>query len=172
MGSHRYISGNATWLFRLFRLTYFSYFRYFSRYSRVIWICVEILKRIYKNTKIQWWTDQHRLMSRTPCNAVADHQGAADPWLKTPDIRDLIGQHLCCQLCMKGNLIGWRMHCLSRSWTFFNSSRKQSMKRNAREPNGATIQFGKGWRHPIQSEWGSVAINGSTHSDATVWMGS
>src|SRR4029434_10935722 len=37
MGLHQYISGNATWLFRLFRLTYFSYFRYFSRYLRVIW---------------------------------------------------------------------------------------------------------------------------------------
>ena len=23
-------------------------------------------------------------MLRTPCNAVADHQGATDPWLKTP----------------------------------------------------------------------------------------
>ena len=28
-------------------------------------------------------------MSRTPCNAVADHQGATDPWLKTPDLRDV-----------------------------------------------------------------------------------
>ena len=26
-------------------------------------------------------------MSRTPCNAVADHQGATDPWLKTPDLK-------------------------------------------------------------------------------------
>src|SRR4029434_2278801 len=43
MGLHQYISGNATWLFRLFR--------YFSRYSRVIWKCVEISKRIYKNEK-------------------------------------------------------------------------------------------------------------------------
>src|SRR4029434_4516666 len=25
-------------------------------------------------------------MSRTPCNAIADHQGATDPWLKTPDV--------------------------------------------------------------------------------------
>src|SRR4029434_10922049 len=71
------------WLFRLFRLTYFSYFRYFSRYSRVIWKCVEISKRIYKNKKSQWSTDRHKLMSRTPCIAVADHQGAADPRLKT-----------------------------------------------------------------------------------------
>ena len=71
---------------------------------------------------------------------------------------------------MKGNLIGWRMHCLTKSWTFFNSCCKQSMKRNAREPNGATIQFGKGWRHPIQSEWGSVNPDGSTHSNAYVWM--
>src|SRR4029434_2718340 len=51
---------------------------------RVIWICVEISKRIYKNKKSQWGTDQHRLMSRTPCNAVAEHQGTTDPWLKTP----------------------------------------------------------------------------------------
>ena len=27
-------------------------------------------------------------MSRTPCDAVADHQGAADPRLKTPDLDD------------------------------------------------------------------------------------
>src|SRR4029434_3505696 len=52
MGSNRYISGNATWLFRLFRLTYFCYFRYFSRYSRVIWKCFEISKRIYNNKKV------------------------------------------------------------------------------------------------------------------------
>src|SRR4029434_2333167 len=52
----------------------------------VIWKCVEISKRIYKNKKIQWRTDQHRLMSRTPCNGVADHQGATDPRLKTPDL--------------------------------------------------------------------------------------
>ena len=71
---------------------------------------------------------------------------------------------------MKGNLIGWRMHCLSKSWTFFNSCCKQSMKRNAREPNGAIIQFGKGWRHPIQSEWRSVNPDGSTHSNGSVWM--
>src|SRR4029434_3654570 len=36
------------------------------------------------------------------------------------------------------------------------------MKRNPREPNGATIQFGKGLRHPIQSEWGAVNPDGST----------
>src|SRR4029434_10115818 len=30
----------------------------------------------------QWSTDQHRLMSRNPCNAVTDHQGATDPRLK------------------------------------------------------------------------------------------
>src|SRR4029434_8361748 len=27
-------------------------------------------------------------MSRTPCNAAADHQGATDPWLKTPGVQD------------------------------------------------------------------------------------
>src|SRR4029434_7350201 len=47
---------------------------------RVIWKCVEILKRIYKNKKILI------NMSRTPCNAVADHQGATDPRLKTPGL--------------------------------------------------------------------------------------
>ena len=62
------------------------------------------------------------------------------------------------------------MHCLTKSWTFFNSCCKQSMKRNAREPNGAIIQFGKGWRHPIQSEWRSVNPDGSTHSNGSVWM--
>ena len=51
--------------------TYFSYFRYLSRCSRVIWKCVEISKWI----------------SRTPCNTVADHQGAADPRLKTPELK-------------------------------------------------------------------------------------
>src|SRR4029434_3250879 len=60
---------------------------YFSRYSTVIWKCVEISKRIYKKFKNQWLTDKHRLIrSRTPCDAVADHQGAADPRLKTPDL--------------------------------------------------------------------------------------
>ena len=28
-------------------------------------------------------------MSRTPCNAVADHQGATDPLLKTPALEDI-----------------------------------------------------------------------------------
>ena len=39
----------------LYYFRHFSYFRYFSRCSRVIWKCV----------------------SRTPCNTVANHQGAS-----------------------------------------------------------------------------------------------
>src|SRR4029434_6928558 len=31
---------------------------------------------------------------RTPCNAVADHQGATDPWLKTPDLEHLFAEKL------------------------------------------------------------------------------
>ena len=68
-----------------------SFLRYFSRYTRVIWKCVEISKRIYINKQIQWWTDQHRLMPRTPCNAVTDHEWATDPRLKTPALQ---GSHL------------------------------------------------------------------------------
>src|SRR4029434_7554876 len=86
MGLHQYISSDATWLFRLFRLTYFSYFRYFSRYSTVIWKCVEISKRIYKDLKKKVNGELINIGScrGPPCNAVVDHQGAADPRLKTP----------------------------------------------------------------------------------------
>src|SRR4029434_3662622 len=37
----------------------------------------------------------NRLMSRTPCNSVADHQEATDPWLKTPVLEVLRCQHVC-----------------------------------------------------------------------------
>ena len=33
-------------------------------------------------------------MSRTPCNAFADQQGATDPWLKTPVLDHLQWAHV------------------------------------------------------------------------------
>ena len=59
---------------------------------------------------------------------------------------------------------------VEHSSTLATSKAWNATQRNGTEPNGATIQFGKGWRHPIQSEWGSVNPDGSTHSNAKVWM--
>ena len=45
-------------------------------------------------------------MSRTPCKAVADHQGATDPRLKTPDLgnRGGIGVVITLRFSILGNI--------------------------------------------------------------------
>ena len=49
------------------------------------------------------------------------------------------------------DLIGWRMRCLTKSWKLFNFWRTQT------QLNATNPQF------TIQSEWGSVNVDGLTH---------